>query len=39
MTRVEKVRKRVEQERQDFFDFMMVILSVFVAVVMMALFA
>ena len=39
MTRVEKVRKRIEQERQDFFDFMMVILSIFLAVVMMALFA
>lgn len=39
MTRVEKVRKRVEQERQDFFDFMMAILSTFLAVVMMALFA
>lgn len=39
MTRVEKVRKRVEQERQDFFDFMLAILSTFVAIVMMALFA
>lgn len=39
MTRVEKVRKRVEQERQDFFDFTMAILSIFLAVVMMALFA